>query len=392
MGKTYVTLEHSGNDNEQIILGLQIQLKKEELDISHTFTVHQIQDVADEVKTIPRVGIAITNGSVLTKEVDAIGADHEVLSEAYPNLNLDDFYYEILKTDAKSFIAICRKSKVDEIINAYRKEKIIITEVALGNLKAASLTSFIDTDELLTHTSSITLHNTQVTAINRNTELSKHYEIQGLGVGSSHVLPLAMTLDSFSHQAKISGNVADLNQHLREQYKEVTFFKKALQYGVGFLLIALLINFFVFNSKYKKWQGLQEEIQVYTSQNESIKRQQTIVAGKEAIVNSILTTGFSKSSLYADRIIALQPTTILLSSFVYQPLAKTIRNDKPIQIKNHVISVTGNSIDKKDFTSWLNAIENLDFVTKVTIASYGVDKKNTSSFELIIQLAHDTKK
>ncbi len=391
--KTLLALEHSIQGDKLLILGLEIQLKKGELDISRSFITKSIRDVVDYAKNTQKISLVITDDNILTKEVSSTDTEIEILLEAYPNLNLDDFYYQILKTNTKSFVSVCRRDYVDTIIQNYKKENILITNLSLGNLKMAALTSYIQNEEILNHTSLIQIQDKQVTAILPNTNHDQQdYTLEGLTIASSYTLPMAIVLDSFLPETKIIGNIEEKNLQLQNEYKESTFFKKTLQYGIGFLLITLLINFFVFNAKYKKWQGLQEEIQVYTTQNESIKKQQSIVGTKEAIVNSILTTGFSKSSLYADQIIQSMPTTVLLNSFTYQPTAKTIRSDKPILLKNNSISVTGNSTDKADFTAWLNAIEDLVFVDTVTIIKYGMDKKNTSGFEITINLAHDTTK
>ncbi|MBQ0735006.1 hypothetical protein [Aquimarina celericrescens] len=393
-GKTFLALEHySEHDNSLSILGLEVLLKKEELDITRSFKANSFQELAGYIKNIQKIRLVITGDNVLTKEVNNIGKDIEILSEAYPNLNLDDFYYQILKTSKKSFVTVCRKQYVDAIIQNYRQEKIIITEISLGNLKMAALVPYIQKEEILSYTSTIQFQDKEVFSIlARISHDVQDYTMEGFAISSIYTLPLAIVLDSFYDQTRIFGNIDEKNQQLQNEYKESLFFKKALQYGVGFLLITLLINFFVFNAQYQKWQNLQEEIQVYTTQNESIKKQQSIVNTKEAIVNSILTTGFSKSSFYIDQVIRAQPTTVLLNSFTYQPKTKTTRSDKPISIKNNVISINGNSVDKAGFTTWLNTIEDLDFVDTVTIIHYGMDKKNTSSFEITINLTHDTTK
>ncbi|WP_109301630.1 hypothetical protein [Aquimarina sp. AU474] len=391
--KTFLTLEHTEQEGKLLVLGLEIQLRKDELDITQSFTSEKLENIVDFAKTNTNTTLVITDENVLTKEVHHIGTDNEILSEGFPNLNLDDFYYQILKTATKSFIAVCRKQYVDDILNDYKSKQINISEVSLGNLKMAALLPYIHDQDIISNTSIIRVENGNILTIDqKDAHITTTYDIENFSVDNTHSLPLAIVLHSFASQVKITGNIEERNIQLQSALKEASFFKKTLQYGIGFLLITLLINFFVFNAKYKKWQGLQEEIHVYTTQNENIQEQQVIISAKEAIVNSILTTGFSKSSLYIDQIIQSQPTTVILDALVYQPISKTIRNDKPILLKENLISVAGNSIDKADFTAWLNTIEKLDFVDAVTIINYGVDKKNTSNFEITINLSHDTAK
>ncbi|KAA1247608.1 hypothetical protein [Aquimarina sp. RZ0] len=392
IGKTFFSFEQSEQDDHTTILGMEVLQKKDELDVIQNFIVHDITAIAVITKTAVKANLIITDSNVLTKEVFVTASDQEVLSEAYPNLNLDDFYYQILKTTTRSFVAVCRKAYVDTVITQYKKANISITTIDLGILKTTALLSYISDAEVMTYTSVITLDTNEVIAIGVNHGDTQNYTIDTITIPSTHTLPFAAILDTVTNQTRISGNIEDKNLELKHQYKESQFFKKTLQYSVTFLLISLLINFFIFNSKYKSWQGLQEEQQIYTTQKERIKKQQFIVSTKEAIVTSIVHTGFSRSSFYVDQIIQSQPETVLLTTFIYQPVTKTMRNDKPISFKKNTITITGDSTDKLSFTTWLNRIESLEYVQGVTIINYGLSTKNTADFEIAINLIDDTEK
>ncbi len=388
--KAILALEYSDHEGNPIYIGLDLLQKREELDINQVFTTKNIKELPNYGTTQKPVNLVVTDHQVLAKEVDHTGTEAEIVSEAYPNLNLNDFYYQILRSTEKSFIAVCRKEHIQEILDSLKKEKINITSVSLGALKGISLASYADGEKLITYTEEIYFQDNHISNIISKVDESKEeYDIEGLTFPSTHTLPLAVALDTFSNSEDISGNIDVLNDVLAQQYKETRFFKNALQIGIGIILIALLINFFVFNSNYKKWQGLQEELQIYTTQKEQITKKQLDVSTKEALVQSILTTGFSRSSLYIDRIVNLLPTSIILNSIDYQPLAKPVRKGKFIDLQKDLISITGKSIDKEDFTIWLRTIESLSFIDKVTIVQYGLDKKNTSDFELTLTIKSD---
>ncbi|MGY3793184.1 hypothetical protein [Aquimarina sp. 433] len=388
--RSIYAFEHTEDENGTIIIGVEVAKKNGELDITKKFMINDLKDLPES--NISSAHLVITDNQILTKEIVTKGTDQEIVSEAYPNLEVDNFYYQILKTSEKSFISICRKTYVDNIISTYKDAKIAITSIDLGNLTTTALIPFIKDSKVLTFTASITIQNEELLSITRNNQQIEHYEIDSLVIPSSHLLPFASILHKVSGISNISGNVIEKNTTLEITHKELRFFKKTLYYGIGFLLIALLINFFVFNSSYKKLQELKEEEQVYNTQKETIKKQQLIVNTKENIVQSILSTGFSKSSYYADQIIQSLPLSVLLKSYNYQPVLKTLRNDKPITIKQKAIVITGDSLDKTSFTNWIHKIEDLNFVDKVTILSYGIQKKKTAIFEIEIKLIDDTKK
>ena len=389
--KKLLVLEHSVQDGETVILGLEAVQNRGELDVSNTFVLHNISELSAFTQKYAQARLVITDDNVLTKKVSMIGTDHEILSEAFPNLNLDDFYYQVLKTSSRSFVAVCRKQYVTSVVEHYQKEKIRITQIAFGQLSTTSLGSWFQNTGVKSYNGIVQFGKEEVISIgSKGHDTEEIYQIEDLQVSENHIAPLAFLFESVSGTSKVSGNIEEQNIELKRRYNESRFFKNTLQYGIGALLISLLINFFWFNSEYKVWQQLQEEIRVYTTQKESITKQQSIVDTKEAVVKSIMTTGFSKSSYLIDQIIQVLPSTILLESFTYQPLSRNIRTDKPIRLMNNIVNVIGNSSDKEAFTEWLRTIEDLPFVEDVTITNYGMNKKNQSSFEINIYLANET--
>ncbi len=389
-GKKILALEHTKQGTKPLIFGLELVQKKGELDIHQTFRLNLPGEIEKIIKTATPGYVVITDDQILSKEISQTGTDTEILAEAFPNLNLNDFYYQILRTSTTSFIAVCRKQYVEALLASYQKTTVKVIGVHLGELKAVALSNYVKNDVVNTNTSNINYVDGAIVSMTlKRDTVPEEYVIEGLTFSSTHTMPLAVALDEVLQNDRITGNIQHQNSGLQKQYRESLFFTKTLQIGVGFLLLALLINFFVFNAKYKKWQVLQEELQVFTTQKEQIKNKQSDVNTKEALVQSIRTTGFSKSSYYIDQMIQLLPNTVVLNSFTYQPLEKPIRKDKTIDLRTDVISITGKSTDKEGFTTWLRAVEGLSFIETVTIAQYGVDKKNTSGFELTITIKPD---
>ncbi|TSE06684.1 hypothetical protein [Aquimarina algiphila] len=392
IGKTLVSVEYSVQEGKPILFGLELVQKKGELDINQTFTLKQPEELSKFSKTT-HLSLVITDDYVLSKEVQQTGTDAEIVAEAFPNLNLNDFYYQILRSTNSSFIAVCRKEYVETCIEQFQKAGNTITTIALGVLKMTALSGYAQGETLKSYTAEVGFSNEElISIVSKREHIEQQYNIEGLTFPATHSLPLAIILDAVFNTDRISGNLETRNQELRKRYKETRFFKNTLQLGVGFLLITLLINFFVFNANYKKWQGLQEELQVYTTQKEQITKKQAEVSTKEALVQSILTTGFSKSSYYTDQIVQAQPATVLLTSFIYQPLTKPIRKNKYIEFRENIISIMGKSTDKTEFTAWLKIMENLPFVEAVTIIQYGLDKKNISDFEITLKIKPDAAK
>ncbi|WP_152537376.1 hypothetical protein [Aquimarina pacifica] len=383
-------LEYSQQSGKPVLIGVELEQKSGELNIKEMQTAEEIGELSQFLKG-KSIRLVITSDQVLSKKVSHTGSDAEIIAEAFPNFNGNEFYYQILRSAETSFIAVCRKEYVDKQVQKFKNDGVLITEISLGALKMVALSGYVGDVDVYSNTSKVTFYTDEIVSIlskNEN-EPEEEYDIEGLIFSSRYTLPISLGLTSVLQNDLISGNIDDENSILKKRYSEVRFFKSGLQLGLGFLLIALLVNFFIFNGKYKKWQSLQEELQVYTSQKQLIDKKVKEVGSKEALVKSIQTTGFSKSSNYINQITQIQPKTVLLNVFTYQPLKKPIRKDKLVDLQKDIISIAGQSTDKVDFTNWLRAIEALSFVESVTIVQYGLHKKQTSDFELTLIIKTD---
>lgn len=387
----FLVIEHTSYQDDLMCLGLQLKQQQGELDVVDKFTTKTIPEIAQKGFSGKKTYLVLTDDQVLTKDVEINDGDQEVLSEAFPNLDLEDFYYQIQRSGNKSFVAISRKQYVDEVVEQYREQKIEITQVFLGNAVMQVLTPFFKNEEAYTLQHQMIYDENALVSIVNHEQSKMHYELEELLLPGKYLIVFATAFYTLTDGSS-SGGLEAKNEQLQKGFKEKKLFKNLITYGIGFLFLSLLINFFVFNSTYKKVQSLQEQQQVYTSQQERIEKKQQVVKSKEEIVNSIVNTGFSKSSWYLDQIIQAQPETVLLTAFEFQPLKKTLRKGKPVIVNDNEILVSGITKDKDRFTSWVQRIEQLDFVKDVTIAHYGMEKKGNTTFEIIIKKRHDTEK
>ena len=390
--KKYTAIEYTNaEEGDHVFIGSEIELKNGEITISDTFLLKENNAKPNTLKG-KEIILIINDDKILSRSVRSTESDEDSIAEAYPNLNMDDFYVEIHKTTQQSFVTVCRRSYVEEIIQTFTALDIKVKQIQLGGLNLAVLAKHIHEPVIEAYNVTAIIENNEITELkSSNSNKEAVYSIEGMYLSSAQALSFATLLNHITNEIDLTGNITEKNVSLQKEYKEKTFFKTSLQLGLGLLLLALTINFLIFNSNYKKWQSLKEELQVYTTQTQSIKKQQEIVVKKEAIVNSILNTGFSKSSWYADQIIQHLPATIELFVFNYQPLSKSIRPDKLIEVSKSTIEVSGGTIDKESFTLWLNTVEQLDFVDQVITQEYSEANANKASFSIIIKIKDESK-
>ena len=104
------------------------------------------------------------------------------------------------------------------------------------------------------------------------------------------------------------------------------------------------------------------------------------------MVDDIINSTASKTSLYFDQIGLIVPNSILLSSMNYQPILKNIEAQKKIVLNSQTLFIKGSSSNSKNFSTWIKNLESFDWINSVDIVDYGIGKKTNIMFELRIVL------
>jgi Tfp pilus assembly protein PilN len=111
------------------------------------------------------------------------------------------------------------------------------------------------------------------------------------------------------------------------------------------------------------------------------------VSKTQKIVEDMLKSGSSKSSYYVDAIVRELPESILLIDLDYQPLAKRIRPERPIEIEENTVMISGESTNSDGFSKWLALMEANAWVKQVDILDYRDVSANLSNFNIKITMA-----
>ncbi|MBB1489849.1 hypothetical protein H4O21_24910, partial [Oceanospirillum sp. D5] len=91
--------------------------------------------------------------------------DKNIISSGFPNIDISNFYYEIISSEDTNLISICRKSHVDEIIQRYISNKLNVIDFSLGNSKISSAIEFIEEPNFYTSNAMIELSNQTISSI-----------------------------------------------------------------------------------------------------------------------------------------------------------------------------------------------------------------------------------
>lgn len=386
-GSTYGAIELTDNDvGEKLVLLVLKKVKNEfEIKIKNEFT--SIKEVANSINNEQHLYLVVNNNQVLSKSIIKELNNDKAVQLAYPNIKTSDFYYEILQLKEKTIVSICRKDYVHNLIKKYQEQQLNIIGFNLGNSSITQLLPFIENSTLLSSNASFVKTNNQPTSIefhkNSNDTL---YSINGIEISNKYVLTLASTIGYFINNTITENNFQKFNASINKQYFQKRIFNLGLKIGVVLLFISLLINFLLFDYYNKNIESLSQKAQINQSYKDQLLLLNTEISNKKKLVDEIINSSTSKTSLYFDEIGMNIPNTILLNSIDYQPILKNIEENKKIILNYNTILIKGSSSNGLHFSNWIKSLEILDWVKSVAIVNYGSEKNKKTTFEIRIIL------
>ncbi|WP_046758574.1 hypothetical protein [Kordia jejudonensis] len=387
-GNTYCGIEHHGESTIEAIL---LEKKKDKLELSESLHADTIEAIADALPKKQHAFLVINNNEVLSKHIESTTQDSkQLLYNAFPSVSINEFYYEIHSTGNHHLIAICRKSYVDELIETYQKNNINSIGFSLGQSMNAVISNFIKDTSYSTSNALLTKENDCITNIDFKENIpEKSYDINGLEVKNTQLLAVAGALAYILKSQQTTTNFEETTFGLQKGFKEKRFFSQFFMFGIGCILTLLLVNFFVFNSYFQEVEIMKETSQVNVMQKDKLLQLKASTDEKQKTVDDILKNATSRSSYYIDHISTALPRTIQLAELTYQPVTKRIKKNVPVQLQKNTLLIAGISTDSDIFSNWIQILENMDWISKVTVVINGTTAKNVVDFSLKIQINNE---
>jgi len=386
-GNLFCGIEHTTVDGKEALNTLILRKKKGELLIENTFECEKISKLTHQLQKGQHLFLIINNEQVLFKVLKGVSdTTQKAIAIAFPNLIVEDFYYEICATSDTTFIAICRKEYIDNILKEYNVLGLNVIHFSLGNLIGSQLSSYTDNNVVNSSNARLSFLENSLSNIEKleNNSLT-NCTINGLELTNKQVLPFAGIIAYYTHHETTASNFKYLNTDLSENFKHKRIFDVGLKFGLSLVFVLLLMSFLFFSHYATEINGLNNEVELNKAYKNSFVKLADEVEKKERLVTNFSLTS-SKSSWYLDQIGEALPHSIMLSEIQFQPLEKGVKKEKQIVIQEDTIIIKGKSNNSSDFSNWINALEQQSWIKKVMIIAYGTGKKTATIFELKIQL------
>ena len=391
-GNRFYGLEQTQLNGKDKYYGIVLKKAQKQLNIDASFKTDDLDDIKTHIPKGKPIVLVINTSSVLTKKVQSKTNDSlKLVHMAFPNIKVEDFYYETISQGKNHFVSICRKTYVHELLNSYALKNITILDFTLGNLVSSLVTSLVDSENIQTSNTSISLEDALITDITiKEIQEETAYNINGLDIENKQLLSFAAALNLVIKDQNIQSSFIDTKKELNDTFKQKQFANQFLKVGLSILFTALLINFLFFNHYYNEVNALRETTQILEASKTKLLNLNEKVQKTEKMVNDVLKSSASKSSFYVDIIISYLPESILLQELNYQPLIKRIKEDKPIENFKNTILISGKTNKPILFSQWITQLESINWISSVNILNFEDTSKLSSDFTIKLNMTYDT--
>lgn len=384
-GKRFVAIEHLTNTEGDLLNVLILTKKRNELKVEDAFQTEALESLVNKIPKHQHVFLIINNNKVISKKTERFPETQKSVLNAFPNIKLENFYYDILDLDENSIVNICRKEEVNKLIDAYQKSKINIIGISLGSSIGKQLENLSEYQTICTANRCLLFKNQILNDVQESGVKSNTYNINGLEISNTYILPFSAILSHFRGQTKAISNFMDVIKQLRNNFQQQRIFTFGLKISLATIFALLLLSFIFFTHYSDKINQLNAGLEINKTDKNILLQLTKDVQKKERLVNDI-SLASSKVSWYLDQIGMTVPGSVLLSGIEYQPVLKTIKENEPVQIEENTVLLSGTSNNGNDFTSWTQQLENEDWVKHVTIEEYGIGKNVNTAFKIELRI------
>ncbi|MEX0313980.1 MAG: hypothetical protein AB3N18_07365 [Allomuricauda sp.] len=390
-GKVFYGIEVTGTGDDTELQFLEAEIKRKELVISKQRKVGSIPELTKVTQSSIPLHVVYNVEGVIAKisQPNSTLNDRAAVEQLFPGLNFENFYYQITKLRENLVVSIAKRSAVDALLSQLKDMKFHVVGLSLGISSIAHVYNHIENEAIYTHSEKIsfsTTSNTGVSVTKSEDHKSVVYNINGLEIESSFLLPFSGILNFLSPGDTGNSNFGDTILNLRSEFKNQRSFSLVLRSGLVFVLLLLLSNFLIFNSYFNKTEAVRGKLAIDNEARKNLIVVKNRVEEKERKVEAVLSSSNSRTSFYLDRLASSLPQHILLTELQYQPLKKPMQVSKPIELDFDTLLIMGTCSKSEDFSEWIHLLEALDWVNAVETMDYDYENVNSSTFKIRIHV------
>ncbi len=374
---------------------VELSVVKDFLNIDNTHS--NIPSWSDLWEILPAnipVSLCIHGWGVINKVVsDGSTNALEALPQILPNINPNDVYLDTLRfNEHQQTISVVRKQALDDIIEAFTKQKVPVFNLSLGPFMLKKLIPFFEKENqtdttIKANKYELIFETDELKTFNENSPLENSSALIGSQEISTNLL-LAFSA-GFS---LITGTSSIIKQ------EELIFNKKEWQYKKllkpMILAASFILVIMIFGGSYysDQWQTERGRLIMKTGNKQvNLRTLEKLEMELEQNGNYIKKAGWlnpSVASYYADRLALSTPTTVKWEkASIYPPKKKTRTADGNYnyEFSPKKITIEGYLTESVSFNEWISTLKNEKWIKEVVIDKYEQKGINQSA-DFVIEI------
>ena len=339
-------------------------------------------------KKLP-IFLSVRGKGVLQKKIENKNDrnQEELFQKALPNAKLDDFYFQIASiNEGESWLNIIRKELLDNLIKKLIQNQLHVIGIELGFLTLAKLDTLLKNEKLTIGSYQLTMDAGRlINVTEETTSLDTLIDIGDEKI-EAHWLP------SFAASINFQGyQVQNLGNEFIAQEKDDFFHHRVFTLGIktalGFFMITLLINFFLFQEYSQQHTLMSDKLAINQVQLDKLRELQDEVKRNELFFNTTDLISTSKNAFYADRLAHSRPKGVHWNELIINPPLKKIVKSEDVEFQIGQIDIKGMANSSSSLNEWIEKLEQLSWISTIDIKDYQQSEKDRlNSFFLQINI------
>ena len=248
-GFTYAGLEICEIHGIERYYFLEIKKYRGELHITNKATLSSLSELKENLKKDVPLFLSINTSKVLTKIVEDTETENPeaLVNNSFANLDLNNFYFEVIQMSQRPIVAISKKDYVNGIIQKLNELKVQIVHFSLGISNIETITLYIRKRVISGSNFQIATENDLIMEIcPQPNEEDIQYDMNGLTLSSIYILPFSNIIGILIQKHSIT-NFREICADLKWRFKNQRTFNYVLKFSLLFFIGLLLVNFLIFN-------------------------------------------------------------------------------------------------------------------------------------------------
>lgn len=385
-GKKFQCLEITENGEGHLVLALlKMKLIGDEIEVSDYHIFLDWENLNNALEPKHFFSLVVNTSDILQKPIEASGQNESLESKinlAFPNLNLEEFYYSLCSSKNNAIVSIGKKTVISSYLD---KLGMPPTQLSIGISALESLYG-VTHHPIEGSNFKVQFDNRGLNQIEMTQALpSELLEEEGLNFTNYHLLGFSSVLQ-YLKKTPSKDNLKTLNTDQQNTFQNKRLFDYGIRVGLGIFLTLLLANFFLFHHFFNKEKELLLNGNFNAQSKEQIIHLKKEIEKKEERLNALVKSKQSKVTYYLDELGKNLPSSIRLTELKYQPIISGIRPKKKVLFSENQIKVSGVVSNKGDFTLWSTLLEQGNWISKVEVNSFEFIDRSSANFSLTLEL------